>query len=229
MTGRGYRQWCGMARALDVVGERWSLLIVRDLLPGPQRYSDLLHTLAGIPTDMLASRLRGLEAAGIVRRTTLPPPAGSRVYELTERGRGLEAAIVELSRWGTELLGEPTDDDVFRAEWLALSLRTRFRPERAEGVELIVAFAVGETTITAEIRDRTLVTHTGPTAGPDVPPDVVVAGDPGAMLAAARGEPTGARLTVTGASDAVAQLAAVLGLATLPTRSTRPKRRTTED
>jgi DNA-binding HxlR family transcriptional regulator len=222
MTVRSYHQYCGTARALDLVGERWSLLIVRDLLPGPQRYSDLLHTLAGIPTDVLASRLRSLEAAGIVRRATLPPPAGSKVYELTERGRGLEGVVVELSRWGTELLDEPADEDVFRAEWLALSLRSRFRPERAGGVDLTVAFAVDGTTIVAEIRDGSLVAHAGPAAVPETTPDVVVTGDPGALLAAARGEPTGDRVSVTGDPGAVAALAAVLGLPALPTRPARP-------
>jgi DNA-binding HxlR family transcriptional regulator len=212
-AGRRYHQYCGVARALDVVGERWSLLIIRDLLEGPMRYSDLLHGLASIPTDMLASRLRHLESAGIVRRTTLPPPAGSKVYELTERGRALDTVIVELSRWGTDLLGQPASDDTFRLSWLALSLRSRFRPERAGGVELTISIEVNGETLHAEIHDGTLTTkpRPGPSATPEVP-DVTIVGDPGALLDAARGQPTNGRLDVSGEPIAVAVVADVFGL-----------------
>src|SRR5581483_3423202 len=88
-TRRSYRQYCGVARALDVVGERWTLLIIRDLLLGPRRYKDLLEGLPGIGTNLLADRLKELERHGIVRRTVLPPPAGSTVYELTDLGSAL--------------------------------------------------------------------------------------------------------------------------------------------
>jgi DNA-binding HxlR family transcriptional regulator len=211
--GRRYHQYCGVARALDVVGERWSLLIIRDLLEGPMRYSDLLHGLDSIPTDMLASRLRHLESAGIVQRTTFPPPAASKVYELTERGRALDTVIVELSRWGTDLLGQPAPDDTFRPSWLALSLRSRFRPERAGGVELTVSIEVNGETLHAEVRDGTLTTEAGPEPS-DTPeePDVAIVGDPGALLAAARGEPTSGRLEVSGEPTAITRFADVFGL-----------------
>jgi hypothetical protein len=177
------------------------------------RYSDLLHGLASIPTDMLASRLRHLESAGIVRRTTLPPPAGSKVYELTERGRAPNPVIVELSRWGTDLLGQPASDDTFRPSWLALSLRSRFRPERAGGVELTVSIEVGYLPLPAEVRDGTLTTDAGPgpSATPEKP-DVAIVGDPGALLAAASGEPTRGRLEVSGEPSAIASFAEVFGL-----------------
>lgn len=210
MAARRYNQYCGVARALDQVGERWSLLIVRDLLDGPQRYSDLQHRLAGIPSDMLANRLRHLEAAGVVRRTVLPPPAGSKVYELTERGRGLEATIVELARWGAELLGEPSADDVFDTRWIALSLRSRFRPDAAAGVDLTVHVVVDGETLAADVHDGRLATRGAP-AG-DESPDVVVAGDPAALAAAARGEETGDRVRITGRPDARRRFAAVFGL-----------------
>src|SRR2546427_12402137 len=99
-TKRSYDQWCAVARSLDVVGERWTLLIVRDLLVGPKRYKDLLIGLPGIGTNLLADRLRELEGAGILRRTVLPPPAGSTVYELTSSGQALEPVILALGRWG---------------------------------------------------------------------------------------------------------------------------------
>src|SRR3954454_700014 len=98
-TKRTYGDRCGVARALDVVGERWALLVVRELLLGPKRFTDLRAGLPHVSPDVLAQRLRELEEAGIVGRRTLSPPAGSRVYELTERGQGLEPAVLALGRW----------------------------------------------------------------------------------------------------------------------------------
>src|SRR3712207_6674695 len=100
MSGRSYDQFCALAKALDVLGERWTLLVVRELLLGPKRYSDLLEGLPGIGTNLLATRLKTLEANGLVARRRLPAPAASTVYELTDRGRGLEPALYELMRWG---------------------------------------------------------------------------------------------------------------------------------
>src|SRR5512132_3236076 len=100
-TKRTYGDRCGVARALDLVGERWALLVVRELLLGPKRFTDLRAGLPHVGPDVLAQRLRELEGAGIVRRATLPPPAGSRVYELTERGRQLEEVVVALGRFGS--------------------------------------------------------------------------------------------------------------------------------
>src|ERR687888_24922 len=102
---RSYGQYCTLARALDVIGERWTLLVVRDLVLGPKRFTDLLEGLPGIGRNLLAARLRHLEAEGIVRRTTLPPPAASRVYELTEEGYDLMLATTPLAAWGARRLG----------------------------------------------------------------------------------------------------------------------------
>ena len=96
---RSYGQYCAVARALDLIGERWTLLLVRELLLGPRRYTDLLRGLPGIGTNLLADRLRELESAGLVARRTLPPPASSSVYELTPLGEGLRATVLELGRW----------------------------------------------------------------------------------------------------------------------------------
>lgn len=134
MARRGYHQYCGIARALDVLGERWTLLLVRNLLLGPQRFKDLLDGLPGIGTNLLAERLRELEDAGVIKRTRLAPPASSAVYELTEYGRELEEPILALSRWGARALGAPRSDDFYQPAWLLLSFRALFRPERGTGV-----------------------------------------------------------------------------------------------
>src|SRR5215210_6138515 len=121
---RSYGQYCTVARALDVVGERWTLLLVRELSTGPKRFKDLLEGLPGIGTNLLAARLKTLEAERIVQRATLPPPAGSNVYELTELGRSLEPVIVTLSRWGARLLDTPREEDDLRAGWAAFAVRS---------------------------------------------------------------------------------------------------------
>ena len=101
MRMRTYGDPCGIARALDLVGERWALLVVRELLLGPKRFTDLREALPRVSADVLSQRLRELERTGVLRRAKLPPPAGSRVYELTEWGRELEPVVLALGRWGS--------------------------------------------------------------------------------------------------------------------------------
>jgi DNA-binding HxlR family transcriptional regulator len=127
---RSYDQFCPAARALDVVGERWSLLIVRDLLAGPKRFKELREGLPGIATNLLASRLRSLEREGVLRRTELPPPAGSLVYELTERGRALQPVLRELASWGTPRLGAPRRNDLVDLDRLVLIGLGKVNPMR---------------------------------------------------------------------------------------------------
>src|SRR5262245_66302265 len=134
-TRRGYGQFCAVARALDVVGERWTLLIVRDLMISPKRYTDLRDGLPGIATDLLTARLRTLEEAGLVRRRTLPRPAPASVYELTERGALLGPVVGSLARVGFELLDEPGKNDDVRPERTVLSLRASFDPEAVPGLD----------------------------------------------------------------------------------------------
>jgi DNA-binding HxlR family transcriptional regulator len=134
VSGRTYGQYCGLARALDFVGERWALLVVRELLLGPKRFTDLLGGLPGVSTNVLATRLRQLERAGVVARGTLPPPAASAVYELTAYGRALEPAVSALGRWGASSLGERRPDQVLRSHWLALALSAFFHADEAAGV-----------------------------------------------------------------------------------------------
>src|SRR5206468_2753639 len=113
-----YGQYCPLAHTLDLVGDRWALLIVRELMHGPKRYTDLVEHLPGMGTNSLAARLRDLENAGVVAKRTLPPPAASRVYELSDYGRALRPAIRELALWGARSLGPPTDDDELFPGWL---------------------------------------------------------------------------------------------------------------
>jgi DNA-binding HxlR family transcriptional regulator len=131
MAVRSYGQYCGVARALDLVGERWALLVVRELILGPKRFTDLRRGLPGIGTNILASRLKELELAGVVERRTLPPPAASSVYELSEYGRELEPILLSLGRWGGQTLGLRTEEQAMRSEWLGVALKAYFRPKVA--------------------------------------------------------------------------------------------------
>jgi DNA-binding HxlR family transcriptional regulator len=123
---RSYEQHCGLARALDLVGERWTLLIVRDLLLGPRRYGDLLGSLDGITTNLLAKRLQEMAKLGLLEKRRLPPPASSDVYALTEAGRALEPAVMELARWGGRLLEHPRQSDKRDIGWALLSMKRRY-------------------------------------------------------------------------------------------------------
>ncbi|MFB6526918.1 winged helix-turn-helix transcriptional regulator [Streptomyces sp. NPDC056399] len=119
---RSYDQHCAAARALDLVGDRWTLLVVRELLAGPRRYTDLHADLPGVSTDMLAGRLKDMEGAELVTRRRLPPPASAFVYELTPRGRDLLPVLRTLAAWGASDLGEPRPTDAVRAHWYAIPL-----------------------------------------------------------------------------------------------------------
>src|SRR6185503_5582754 len=112
-----YDQYCPVAHSLDVVGDRWALLVVRELMQGPKRYTDLAQGLPGIGTNILAARLRDLEASGIVEKRKLPPPWASTVYELTEYGMELKEALYSLARWGARTLGPPQPGEELYPEW----------------------------------------------------------------------------------------------------------------
>lgn len=128
-----YEQYCPVAHALDLVGERWSLLIVRELLNGPKRYTDLAASLPGIGTNILASRLKDLEGCGIVTKRRLPPPTPAQVYELTPYGLGLKSVMRELALWGIRSLGAPKSDDELAPDWLESALDTVFAPVAPAG------------------------------------------------------------------------------------------------
>jgi DNA-binding HxlR family transcriptional regulator len=160
-AGRSYRQFCGVARALDLVGERWTLLIIRDLLLGPRRYKDLLEGLPGIGTNLLADRLRELEKRGIVRRTVLPPPAGSTVYELTELGKALGPAVFELGLWGARLLGSPSEDEHVPTAALFVAMRVMFKPPKAAGMHASYELHVDGHVFEVRVADQLVVTREG--------------------------------------------------------------------
>lgn len=163
---RAYDQYCPIAHALDLVGERWSLLVVRELMRGPKRYTDLAETL-GIGTNILAARLRDLEAGGVVRKRKLPPPAASRVYELTDYGRELKSAMRELAVWGARSLGPPTEPDELFPGWLENAIDSVLAPVAPPGR---FEFHVGD-----EIAS---LVDGGVVPGGVEEPDVVVEGDP---------------------------------------------------
>ena len=137
MSKRAYGQYCGLVRALEMVGERWAMLIVRDLLVGPKRFTDLRRGFPKIPTNVLAVRLKDMEEAGVVQRRALPRPAGGVVYELTTYGRELEEAVVQLGRWGAKSLGDPRPDEAVTPDSMIMAMRTTFRPEAARRDEKI--------------------------------------------------------------------------------------------
>ena len=168
MAKRSYGQYCALARALDTVGERWTLLVVRELMLGPKRYTDLLDALPGIGTNLLADRLKELEQQGVVARTKLPPPAPAAVYELTEYGRELEPAVVALTRWGSRELSRPRRGEQFRPAWLGLAMRAAFRPEAATGFNEDYEFQIGSEVLHACVKDGQLEVHRGPAQDPDL-------------------------------------------------------------
>lgn len=129
MAARSYGQYCGVTTAVELIGERWALLIVRDLLVGPRRYTDLKQGLPKIPTNILSTRLKELQEGGVVRR--VPLPNCGLVYELTPYGRELEPIVLALGRWGFRQMGDPAADDVVTADSLTMALRTAFRADAA--------------------------------------------------------------------------------------------------
>jgi DNA-binding HxlR family transcriptional regulator len=165
-VAKHYDQYCPVAHALDVVGDRWALLVVRELMLGPKRYTDLADGLPGIGTNILAARLRDLEAAGVVTKKTLPPPAASRVYDLTDYGRALKPVIRELALWGAQSLGPPTAEDELFPGWLLNPIEMILAPLAPAGR---FEFRAGDEI--ASLVDG--VAH----AGPIDDPDVVVEGD----------------------------------------------------
>jgi len=161
-----YDQYCPVAHALQLVGERWALLVVLELMHGPKRYTDLVDHLPGIGTNILAARLRDLEGHGVVTRRTLPPPAASKVYELTDYGRELRPAMRELALWGARSLGPPTDKDELFSGWLANAMDIVMANRAPAGRFEFRAGPEIAALVDGEVED-----------GPIDDPDVVVTGD----------------------------------------------------
>jgi len=177
---RRYGEYCGLARALDVIGARWSLLIVRELqLRGPCRYTDLQAGLPGIATNLLAPRIRELEEAGVLTRQVAPPPVATTLVELTARGRQLEGVLDELARWGAPLMAEPPGDDAFRSHWLLSPIKLLLQDRAPDHPAIAVEVRVdSEPAVVIETVDGTVRGRLGPAQQPDGvvsgPADVVV-------------------------------------------------------
>ncbi len=222
MSKRSYNQYCAVARSLDIVGERWTLLIVRELLTGPKRFKDLLEGLPGIGTNLLTARLKDLEGYGIVHRGILPPPAASKVYELTELGWSLGPVIVALGSWGLEFLGVPAQEDDLRPAWALVAMRTALKQEAARGLQEIYEFHVDEEALHLRVTDGEVEALQGPA----VDPDLVVRGDTQAFLdlAAGRVEPAEAldsgEIQIEGDQETWARCVEVLGLSPTPNERT---------
>jgi len=163
---RTYGDRCGVARALDIVGERWALLVVRELVLGPKRYTDLRAGLPRLSTDVLAQRLRELEDAGVVRRRKLAPPSGARVYELTDWGRELEPLVIGLGRWGSRAPFPPGDADL-GVDAFVIALKTLFDPAAAEGLDATFELRLGEDRFRGRVRDGRFDVMRGSAEEPD--------------------------------------------------------------
>ncbi|MFI1918816.1 winged helix-turn-helix transcriptional regulator [Nocardia sp. NPDC020380] len=164
MPRRSYDHYCAVSRALDLVGDRWSLLVVRELCSGPRRYSDLFADLPGISTDMLAARLKDLERDGILIRRKTGPRAGTALYELTPDGRALRPVLDALSLWGTAQLGERRATDAVRAHWFALPLGRAIAHLIPAGT---VTVHIGDTVLHYVIDADGITHHDGPAANAD--------------------------------------------------------------
>jgi DNA-binding HxlR family transcriptional regulator len=178
---RSYNQYCSMARALDVVGDRWTLLIVRELLTqGPCRFSDLRRGLPGIASNLLAERLREMETTGLITRHDEPPPVAATLISLTDRGQDLRGIVGELTRWGAPLMSTPPDGDEFRVHWFSVPLRYLCQdhaPERPAAVVRLGDLHDGCDIIAehGQVDVRPCSTRRQPDATITAPPQVLVA------------------------------------------------------
>jgi DNA-binding HxlR family transcriptional regulator len=211
---RSYGQYCSVARALDVIGDRWNLLIVRELLlRGPCRYTDLLAGLPGIATNLLADRLRDLEQLGVITREQAPPPVATTLFGLTERGQALRPVLIELGRWGAPLMLERAEGSAFRSEWLGLPVEL-FLSDRAP--------ERGPVTIELRTQDEVMTIAAGATGistrkGAADDPDLVVSGAPELVIGV-----LGGALGIEAAQEAGLELAGDAGALErlLPPRAT---------
>jgi len=205
---RHYDDACGTAHALDLIGERWALLVMRELMMGPRRFGDLRASLPGLSANVLTQRLEGLEAAGVARRRKLPPPASVQVYELTEWGLEAEPILLSLGKWA---IRSPKHDPTLPLSPVALmlSFRAKFETAKTAGRALWITFRFGQEVFTVGVEDGALITE----RGEPEQADVVVTGSPPAVAGLVYGkvpldalEQSGA-LAVTGDKAALARFA----------------------
>lgn len=215
MIGYG-QQFCPIAQALEVIGERWTLLVVRELLFGPRRFKELLEALDGIGPNLLSARLKSLTEEGVVAKMALGSGAGGMGYELADAGRALEPALLALARWGADRIAaggeEPAGEA--RADWALLALRARFRPDAAEGVSDVYQVDAGDDAFHLHVHDRMVEIARGkaPVAA------AVIGTDPRTLSEIAMGRlgleaaASAARLELRGSPFAAARFARVFAL-----------------
>jgi DNA-binding HxlR family transcriptional regulator len=172
MARRGYGQICVLSRALEIVGERWALLIIRELVGAPKRFTDLRHGLPKIPTNVLSARLKELEQAEVLQRRILPRPASAVVYDLTDYGRELEDILLALGRWGAQSMTQADADDLFTMDSLMMAMRSSYRGNGSPPVAEPVSYElrVNEIVISVTVQDGQL----GVAGGPQPEPDLVI-------------------------------------------------------
>ena len=219
-TRRSYEDACGAAHALDLVGERWALLVMRELMFGPKRFSDLKADLPGLSANVLSQRLESLEAAGVLRRRRLPPPAASQVYELTPWGYESEPIFQVLGRWAARSPGHDPGLPISAASVL-LSFRTMFDPARAGDLQATVGFRFGEEGFVARIGERRI------SVSRETPDEVdaTFSGAPAALAAAVYGGQPLEELAAAGALSVEGERGLAerfLTLFVLPPKAERP-------
>jgi DNA-binding HxlR family transcriptional regulator len=176
---KSYGQYCSVAKALDVVGDRWTMLVIRELIQqGPCRYTDLRNGLPGIATNLLADRLRELEEAGLVRREEAPPPVAATLFSLTEVGAELEPALRALGEWGLRYMTEPRRDDEFRSQWFSFPVSLFLHDTEPDGPPVTIELRSGGRPAVIEASGGSISTRLGTAAGPDL----VLTGDPQLIL-----------------------------------------------
>ncbi len=205
---RSYGQYCAVAKALDVIGDRWTLLIVRELLlRGACRYTDLQDGLPGIATNLLADRLRELEEAGVIRREAAPPPVATTLFQLTSEGAELEPVIRALGRWGARFMPEPSGDEQFRSHWLAFPISEYLHDTDPHGPPVTIELQAGDQPVTIEAQAGKISTTLGSASSPDL----VLSGPPLPILGVLTGKLTVAEakkraLRLEGDTQALARL-----------------------
>lgn len=206
---RSYDDSCATAHALDLIGERWALLVIRELMMGPRRFSDLRASLPSISANVLTQRLEGLEAAGILQKRKLPPPASVQVYELTQWGEEVEPVLLALGRWGVRSpLHDPTLP--LSAVGLMLSFRAKFDAVQAKGVETAIQFRFGEDAFFVGVRKGVLTSERGERAA-----EVTVTGSPEAVAGLVYGKVPLKELEKRGALSLAGEKQALMRLADL--------------
>jgi DNA-binding HxlR family transcriptional regulator len=192
---RSYREYCSIAKALDVVGDRWTFLIIRELLiRGACRYTDLKDGLPGIATNLLSDRIRELEAAGLIRREEAPPPVATTLFRLTESGAELESVLDAIGRWGVRYMLEPAADDEFRGHWFAFPVSFFLRDRDPDGPPLSIELRAASSPVVVEVSGGSARMRLGKAAAPDL----VLRGEPRLILALFSGHLTAGEVTDLG-------------------------------